>query len=82
MVMRAEECVSDHEEAKGDLREDMVQRLLKGFHDQQSGAALADFTSVEFAHDPPTEAERAEAHRRYVDELAGKGLSELGDPEH
>lgn len=63
------------------VREDMVERLLKGFRANQSTAALGDFIGVEFSHDPPTEAEHAEAHRRYVDELAKKGLAELGEPD-
>ena len=61
------------------VREEMVQKLLKGFHENQGGAAMADFIGAEFQHDPPAEAERAEAHRRYVDELAERGVAELGD---
>ncbi|MFL6098576.1 MAG: hypothetical protein ACJ71T_01325 [Actinomycetales bacterium] len=67
--------------ADPEIRENVVQRLLKGFHEKGSGAAIGDFIAVEFAHDPPTEAEHAEAHRRYVDELAEKGMAELGEPE-
>jgi hypothetical protein len=67
--------------AQDDVREDMVQKLLKGFHENQGAAALGDFIGAEFQHDPPTDAERAEAHRRYVDELAERGPSELGDAE-
>jgi hypothetical protein len=59
----------------------MVQKLLKGFHENQGTAAMGDFIGAEFQHDPPTDAERAEAHRRYVDELAERGLSELGETE-
>ncbi len=59
----------------------MVQKLLKGFRENQDTAALGDFIGAEFQHDPPTDAERAEAHRRYVDELAKRGLAELGETE-
>jgi hypothetical protein len=63
------------------VREDMVQRLLNGFREKESSASVGDFLGVEFSHDPPTDAERAEAHRRYVDELAEKGISELTEPD-
>jgi hypothetical protein len=68
-------------DAKDDVREEMVQKLLKGFHENQDTAAMGDFIGAEFQHDPPTDAERAEAHRRYVDELAERGRSELGEAE-
>jgi hypothetical protein len=64
-----------------DVREDMVQKLLKGFHEHDGPAAFGAFMGAEFQHDPPTDAERAEAHRRYVDELAERGITELGDGE-
>jgi hypothetical protein len=61
------------------VREEMVQKLLKGFRENEGSAALGDFLGAEFQPDPPTDAEHAEAHRRYVDELAERGGSELGD---
>jgi hypothetical protein len=78
--------MSDHGDATAgdaepEVREEMVQRLLKGYKENQGSSAIGDFVGVEFAHDPPTDAEHAEAHRRYVDELAEKGMSELGEPE-
>lgn len=73
--------MSDQGQSADNVREDIVQRLLKGFHENEGAAAIGDFVGVEFAHDPPTDAERAEAHRRYVDELAERGLPELGEPE-
>jgi hypothetical protein len=78
--------VSEHEnpsrpgEVQDDVREEMVQRLVKGFHEGESSAGIGDFIDVELAQDPPTDAERAEAHRRYVDELAEKGREGLGEP--
>lgn len=73
--------MTEQDQGNGEIREEMVQRLLKGYHDPPNGVAMADFIAVEFAHDPPTEAEREEAHRRYVDELAEKGMSGLAEPE-
>jgi hypothetical protein len=64
-----------------EVREAIVERLLKGFRENDSGAALGSFAGVEFQKDPPTEEERAEAERRYVDELAKRGRSELGESE-
>jgi hypothetical protein len=67
--------------ARDDVREEMVQKLLKGFREHQDTAAMGDFIGAEFQHDPPTDAERAEAHRRYVDELAKSGRSGLDEAE-
>jgi hypothetical protein len=63
------------------IREDMVQKLLKGFDENEGVAAVGDFIGVEFhkERDRPTQEERDEAHRRYVDELAAKGLPESND---
>jgi hypothetical protein len=78
----SEEPAETGPSGQDDVREEMVQKLLKGFHENQGAAAMGDFIGAEFQHDPPTDAERAEAHRRYVDELAERGLSELGDAEN
>src|SRR3954462_9923359 len=57
------------------IREEVVQKLLKAFNENQDGAALGDFMGVEFHKEPnrPTQEERDEAHRRYVNELANRG---------
>jgi hypothetical protein len=65
----------------GDVREDVVQHLLNGYREKTGSSSVGDFLGVEFSRNPPTEAERAEAHRRYVDELAEKGMSELTEPD-
>ncbi len=64
-----------------EVREAVVERLLQGMRDNDSAnGGLGDFMGAEFSRDEPTDEERAEAHRRYVDELAEKGLPEL-EPE-
>jgi hypothetical protein len=72
--------VSGDTETDG-VREDMVEELLRGFHENSGNAAVGDFIGVEFHKDRPTDAERAEAYRRYVDDLAKRGASELEDGE-
>jgi hypothetical protein len=58
-----------------EVREAVVERLLQGMRDNDAAnGGLGDFMGAEFQHDPPTDEERDEAHRRYVDELAEKGL--------
>jgi hypothetical protein len=68
-------------DAREDVREDVVQHLLNGYREKTSSSSVGDFLGVEFSRNPPTDAERAEAHRRYVDELAEKGMSELTEPD-
>lgn len=50
------------------VREEVVQRLLHGFESRPGPAAMSAFIGLEFTQ-TPTDAERAEAHRRYVQEL-------------
>ncbi len=64
-----------------EVREAVVERLLQGMRDTDAAnGGLGDFMSAEFSREEPTDEERAEAHRRYVDELAEKGLPAL-EPE-
>jgi 4-aminobutyrate aminotransferase-like enzyme len=80
-VNASEDGPKASDESSDGVREDMVQKLLKAFHENQGASAIGAFIGVESHKDRPTDAEREEAHRRYVDELAKRGVSELDDGE-